>query len=172
MSVVAGNVNPNISITQTATLGTAPNTPLPAGLGALRGNFLNGTGADQFALVHSKTYAFAASTPQTINLFSGALLDMLGNPTVFSSVRFFLYRLQNTLGFPLTVGGAGTDPWNGFLVGSGKMIWSPSSLVNDGYSIIQAPTAAGMAVNSGSCQLLMDPGANTVGNVDLIIVGS
>ena len=87
MSVVTGNSQVNISVTQTGTLGVSPGTPLPAGLN-LKSNFVNASAQDSFAFVHSHTYNFAASTPQTINLQS--LLDMLGatfSLTVSRAVR-------------------------------------------------------------------------------------
>jgi hypothetical protein len=173
MNVVA-SINPAISITQIGTLGVTPNTPLPAGLSQLRGTFsTSGSGSDQLSLCHSKTYDFAASTPQTLNLYNGSLVDIFGNPLVFSAVRIILYRIQSpTAGYVITAGNAGTNPWNAFLVGSSTMIWYPSSANNDGYSIIQAPNSVGLAVTSTSCEIKLDPGSNAVGNVDIIIAGS
>ena len=172
MSNVTGGASPNISITQTGPLGVNPSFPLPAGVLNLRGQFgTSGTGAGQFALVHARTYSFAASTPQLIDLLS--LLDPTGAAIAFSVVRFFAYRIQSAIAaYILTVGGAASNPWNGWLVGAGQEVWQPSTASLDGYAIRQAPSAAGMAVNSTSHVLLLDPGANAVGAVDIIIAGS
>jgi hypothetical protein len=175
MSIVTGTNLATISINQQGALGIAPVTnPLPAAVLSLKSSFpASGAGADQFAFVHAKTYVFAASTPITLNLFTGALLDIVGNPIVFSAVRYFLYRIQSQIAtFLIAAGGASTNPWNARLVGTSTELWYPSSANNDGFTIIQAPSVTGMPVSSGSCQFKLDPGTNAVGNVDIIIAGS
>ena len=175
MSVVTGTNITTVSINQVGGLGIAPITgTLAAAVLSLKSSFpTSGSGADQFAFVHAKTYVFSASTPITLNLISGALLDIVGNPIVFSAVRYFLYRIQSQVAtFLLTAGNAGTNPWNARLVGTSTELWYPSSAGNDGFTIVQAPSVTGMPVSSGSCQLMLDPGTNAVGNVDIIIAGS
>ena len=49
------------------------------------------------------------------------------------------------------------------------MLWYPSTVANDGFQIWQS--GYGMPVNSGSKNLLLDPGTNAVGNVDILIAG-
>lgn len=173
MSVVIGTNTANISINQQGGIGISPATGnLPAASLSLRSSFpTSGTGADAFSLVYAKTLVFAASTTQNLNLQS--LLDVLGNAISFAAIRFLAYRIQATNpAFVITAGGAGTNEWNGRLTSGSKEIWYPSTANNDGFTIIQAPAATGMPVTSSSCQFLLDPGANAVGNVDLVIAGS
>jgi hypothetical protein len=172
MSIVAGTNTINIAITQAGGLGIAPATGiLPAAVLSLPSSFQSGSLADQFALIHAKTYAFAASTPIILDLT--ALLDVLGNSISFAAVRFLAYRIQSTnAAYVLTFGGAGANEWNGLLTSGSKIVWQPSTAANAGFSIIQAPSLAGMPVTSASKLLKLDPGANAVGNVDLVIAGS
>ena len=172
MSVVTGANFANLSISQAGGLGVAPQTgTLAAALLSLRSSFpASGAGADQLALVHSRTYTFAASTPITLDLT--ALADVLGAAISFSAVRLLAWRVQSaTAGYALTVGGAGSNEWDGFLTSGSKVVWQPSSAGNDGFGIVQAP-GAGMPVTSTSRLLKLDPGSNAVGAVDLIIAGS
>lgn len=171
MSTVSGGVSPNISITQVGQLGLDPGANIPAGVMGLRGFFQSGTLAEQFSLIHSKTYLFAASTPQTINL--QGLLDIVGASISLSLVRFFACRIQATnSAYIITAGGAGTNEWNGYLTSGSKEIWYPSTANLDGYTIRQAPSLTGIPVTSSSRLLKLDPGSNAVGNVDIIIAGS
>lgn len=173
MSVVTSTNTLTTSINQVGGLGIAPVTgTLAAAVLTLKSSFpASGSGADQFALVHAKTYVFAASTLITINLQS--VLDIVGSSISFSAVRYFLYRIQSqNPAFTITAGNAGSNPWNARLLGSSTELWYPSSANNDGFTIIQAPSVTGMPVTSGSLNIKLDPGANAVGNVDIIIAGS
>jgi hypothetical protein len=168
MSVVSGGGFFNISITQVGAIGVNPGASLTGGQINFKCQYGNGSSINNFALLHVHTYNFAASTPQSIDLTS--LLDQVGASISFGMVEFFAYRIQATNpAYVLTVGGAGSNPWNGFLVGAGQMVWQPSTTLNDGFMVLPAPN--GMPVNSGSKILKMDPGTNAVGLVDLIIAG-
>jgi hypothetical protein len=170
MSTIQGGCNPNVSFTLTGPIGTNPAGQVPQTMG-LVGQFQPGAGADQVNWIHSHTYTFAASTPIPIDLT--ALVDILGTSFSFAAVRWLLYRIQSTNpAHILTVGGAGANEWNGWLTSGSKALWYPSSAVNHGYQIIQAPSATGMPVSGSSKLFKMDPGANAVGAVDLMIVGS
>jgi hypothetical protein len=174
MSVVTGTNTINVSINQQGGLGVAPATGiLPAAVLALRSSFpTSGTGADSFALCHANPYVFAASTPQTINLNS--LLDIKGNAISFSVVRYFAYQIvSSNPAFTLLAGDATTNPWIGILAtATSQMIWYPSSGNNDGFMVVQAPSATGIPVSPTNCNLLLNPGSNPVGTVNIIIAGS
>src|SRR4051812_30235926 len=107
MSTVSGGCTPNTSFTILGQLGTNAAGEIPQTLN-LKGTLGSGTGADQVSLIHAKTYTFAASTPQTIDLQS--LLDIQGNALSFAAVRWLLYRIRATnAAYKLTVGGAGSN---------------------------------------------------------------
>jgi hypothetical protein len=172
MSTVTGGCSPNIAITQVGTLGLDPASNIPAAVLALAGQFtISGSAADQFNKVHSKTYVFAASTPQTLDLQS--LVDVTGAAISFTVIRLFAYRIQATTAtFVITEGNAGANEFNGILTSGSKRIWYPSSAGNSGYSIVQAPSTTGIPVSGSSHLLKLDPGTNAVGNVDIVIAGS
>lgn len=170
MSTLQGGCNPNVSFTLTGPVGTNPTGQIPQTMG-LVGQFSPGSGADQCNWIHARTYTFVASTPQTIDLT--ALTDIVGTSFSFAIVRWLCYRIQSTNAtYLLTVGGAGTNEWNGWLTSGSKALWYPSSLVNHGFTILQAPSATGMPVSGSSKLFKMDPGSNAVGLVDLMLVGS
>jgi hypothetical protein len=169
MAVLTGGCTPTISFTQVGPLGTDPLGQIPETL-SLRGGFATGTLANQVNKIHAATYLLAASTPQTPNLQS--LLDISGATISFTTILLICYRIQSVVDtFTVTLGGAGTNEWNGWLTSGSKVLACPSTATNDGYTIVQAPNTTGMAVGSGSRLLKIDPGANAVGNFDLILVG-
>ena len=148
MSTLQGGCNPNVSFTLTGQVGTNPSGQVPQTMG-LAGQFAPGAAADQVNWLHSRTYNFAASTPQTIDLT--ALTDVMGTAFSFAAVRWLMYRIQATnAAFVVTVGGAGTNEWNGWLTSGSKALWYPSSALNSGYTIQQAPSATGMPVTGTS----------------------
>ena len=169
MSTATGSCSPSVNLTQTSTVGVGSSVQIPIQLN-LRGNFrVSGTALDQLDTIHAKTYALAASTPQTIDLM--ALADVLGNAISFARIDLIAIRVQDQVdGQVLLVGGAGTGEFDGFLTSGGKLTVFPSTATNDGYFILQAPNATGMPVGSGSHLLKLDPGANAM-SVDLIIGG-
>jgi hypothetical protein len=168
MSVVSASNIITTSITQVDILGVNSGISLQGGVLTLKSQFGNAASIDNFNLLHATRYNFAASTPELPDLTS--LLDQKGNAIGFAQVLYFLYRIQSTnAAFTIAAGGAVTNPWNGFLVGAGQMTWQTSTAKNDGFMILQAPN--GMAVNSGSKVLKLDPGTNAVGFVDIIIAG-
>lgn len=169
-SSVAGGCQPTINFTQTSTVGVGSSVNLPILL-ALKSTFRqSGALLDQCNLIHAKTYTFAASTPQTLDL--KALTDVLGNAIVFARVRLVAIRVQaQTDGWLLLVGAAGTNEWDGLTSASGTVTVYPSTAINDGFAIWQMPNATGAAVGSSTHLLKLDPGTNALGPVDVIIAG-
>lgn len=173
MPVVTSTNTITLAVNEQGAIGIGPATATVAAAALqLKSQFsVSGTGADQLALVYAKTLTFAASTPQTLNLQS--LVDPLGNAISFSQVRFIAYRIQSSNpAYVILNGGAASNQWTGRLNSGGIETWFPSSAANDGFSIIQAPSATGIPVTSSSCDMKLDPGANAVGAVDLVIAGS
>jgi hypothetical protein len=170
MANVTGTCNPTISFTQVGQLGTDPAGSIPEAL-SFRGNFTtSGSALNQVQKIHAKTYTLAASTPQTPDLTS--LLDISGATISFTTIDLIAYRIQSVVDtFTVTLGAAGANEWNGWLTSGSKVIAFPSTTVNDGYTIVQAPNTTGMAVGGSSKLLKIDPGTNAVGAFDLILIG-
>lgn len=167
---LAGGVNPSISFTLTAPVGTNAAGSIPEVM-SLVAQFTDGSAADQCHKIHALTYNLAASTPQTIDLQSLVLLD--GTTGSLTVVRFFAYRIQSSNDlFAVTFGGAGSGEWNGWLTNGSKFVGQPSTASNHGFAIVTAPNTTGMAVSGTSHLFKLDPGTNAVGNVDVIIAGN
>jgi len=168
MSVVSGGANVSISITQTGQIGVNQATPLSGGVLSFRSAFTNGSAPNQFALLSPQTYNFLASTPQTLDFTS--MLDQLKATITFAMIEFLAYRIQSqNAAFTLLAGGAGANEWDGITTSGSKAIWYPSTALNDGFAVMQFPN--GIPVNAGSKLLKLDPGANAVGLVDIIVAG-
>lgn len=170
MSTLEGGVSPQISFTLKTQVGTNPLGGIPEVLNMLA-QFGDGTGADQVHLIHAKTYNFLASTPQIPDLQS--LLDLSGSSISFTAVRFLAWRIQSmNAAFTIAAGNAGANEWNGRMSTGAIETWYPSSALNHGFTIVTAPSASGIPVTGSSRLWKLDPGANAVGPVDIVIAGS
>ncbi len=171
MATVTVNATPQVQVTQ-------------YGAGILSGVAVNktetfrslftssGVAADQCDTLHIRTYAFAASTPQTIDLLS--LLDIFGAPAVFARVRLLAIKLVGAAdGQALLLGGAGANEWDGFLSPGAKVSVFPGTAAagNDGYLILAAPGATGVPVLAGSHLLKLDPGAGAF-SAEVVVAGA
>lgn len=172
MANVSGSAEINLTFTQLGPVGTKLLASI-AESDRWKATLANGTLLDQCNLMHAKTYTLAASTPQTIDLYDGSLLDVTGAACAFRRVDVLLYRVQSiTDTHEVLFGGAAATEWLGWLRGAGaKVAAFPSTASNKGFTAVVAPGTAGMVVSSTSRSLKMDPGALAVGAVDLVIVG-
>lgn len=116
--------------------------------------FANGTGANAINQRWTKTRT-ATAAPDTWTL--SAITDDLGRSIPFAKVRLVI--IQNLGVADLKVGNAASHPWAAPFGSTTSMLRVPAG----GFIIIAAPTAAGLAVGSGtSDQIMIDPGAATV----------
>ena len=138
-----------------------PSLPLRAAFRAI------GTAADQVDGWAWATLAMAASTPQVVDL--SAMVDLQGNPLTAARARLIAIRWGcQADAVPLLVGGAGTNEFDGFLSGGGKIAVPPSSPGNDGWLVIAAPQTSGMPIDATHRLLKLDPQAGA-GQVDLVV---
>jgi hypothetical protein len=121
-----------------------------------------GTNPVAIAVEWSEALTFAVSTPQTLNLLS--LPGPRGTTTTFASgVMLYIYNLG---AHPITVGNAATNPW---VPGWSAATNTQAIAANSRLFIENGGTP--WPVNSGACNLLIDPGA-FVGSVRVIIWGN
>lgn len=112
--------------------------------------FTNGTGANQAQVLFQQSYTLSGTT-QTLDLFSG-LTDSYGTAVVLTSVKA-LY-IQNTGTSLITVGDAGSNPWNTFLGATSTLTLNPGDWI-----VTASPTAGGWAVGTST-------------NVNLLVTGT
>jgi hypothetical protein len=170
VSINAVNLNTILQISQQGSgisAGSALQIPksFKSILGA--GNLL-----DQCDTIHAKQYVFVPSTPQVIDLKAGIILDLLGNPAAFSTVRLIAIRLLTQVdGAALIIGDAVTTEWDAFLSAAGTLKVFPGTAANDGFWILAAPNTTAMPVTSSSKSLKMDPDTAAF-TAEVIIAGN
>jgi hypothetical protein len=173
-AVVTGTYQNTIQFNQVLTgFATGQNFPIAfPNNNTLRGVLRSsGVLADQANLLHARTYVFAASTPQTIDLT--ALPDVFGAAGAcnFARVRLLAIRMNGIVdGSSLVMGGAGANEWGGFLSTGGTLKVFPGTTNNDGFLILAAPNTTGIVVTPTSKLLLLTPSAHAF-TTDLIIAG-
>ena len=168
---VTGSVKGTINVAETLGSGIETGLQIPLTLSWRSIFSTSGTLADQCNLIYGNTLTFVASTSQSLDLSN--LTDLNNNAIDFTTgrVRFVAFRNQcQTDGSYVTVGGAGSNPWLGFLSSGSTITISSSSTINDGWFIITAPNTTGMVVSSTSKILLLTPSANAF-NFDVVIGG-
>jgi hypothetical protein len=167
---VTGQVTSTFALQEsitTAVLATV-NYPLPIA------NTVNystaGTGAEALDTVYAESLTLAASTPVTLNLHTG-LTDPAGNPIAFARVREFVVMVTSvTAGYSVEVYSAASNGW-AFL----PPVANPLTAQPDGGMVIlrdpqSTGSGVGLIVTSSSCEVVLNPGSNTV-VVSIIIAG-
>lgn len=131
----------------------------------------DGAGLNAAHQTYSEETTLAASANETIDLeaFGGAT-DALG--AVYNLSKIKLLFIRNNATDPtaiLTVEGGATNPWEGATGAAGVIALIPPG----GEYILFAPSAAGLAVGSGSKSLKLVNGSGTVAlQYDLQVVGA
>jgi hypothetical protein len=170
MSTVTGSVKVNISGSQTP--GTLPGTVTPVNVNqTFNCNFAtSGTTADSVDLMHVKTYSFAASTAQTLDLTS--LTDVYGGAVAFARVRAIEIKVKSTTdGATLTLSPGASNGWTNFLGTSSTLILQASTSSNDAGFVVTAPNTTGWVVDSTHKTLTLTPSAHAY-DVDVQIMGA
>jgi hypothetical protein len=170
MAFKGGLQNASISFQEIPSAGYLSGNTYPYPPARVQANFGSGYGVDQLDGVSAQILTLAASTPQTVNLFT-SLVDLLGNAISPARIKFLAFKnLSTTDGQNVLVGDAGSNEFDGFLSASSKLTIFPSSPLNDGFTVINAPNATGMPITSANANLKFDPGANAINLV--LIVGT
>lgn len=121
-----------------------------------------GTGAGNIQQKWTKS-ATVTAAPVTWTL--SAITDDLGRTIPFAKVRFF--AIVNLGTADLLVGNAGSHPWAAPFSAGTERVRVPAG----GWLAMSAPSAAGLAVGSGtSDQLKIDPAAATI-DYQLVFLG-
>lgn len=127
----------------------------------------NGTGADMADRVYYARIALS-TTPNDLDLASGALLDIFGNALTFARIKaIYIKNRSTTAGEIVTVGGDS----NG-LVG---WVGAANDLVNirpGGVFCIYAPDATAYAVTAGTGDILQMVAAAGTPSIDLVLIGA
>lgn len=127
----------------------------------------NGTGAEQYDLLHVKAYALAGAT-QSIDLTS--LADLSGATVNMARVRAMAFvNLGTTSGYNLTIDTTVSNGFKGFngASGSKRIVYASLSTTKPFYNadVVVDPYSVGGAVGavtSGTSKVItLDPGANT-----------
>jgi hypothetical protein len=170
-NTVTGSVKGTINVAEMLGSGIETGLQIPLTLSWRSIFSTSGTLADQCNLVYASTLTFVASTAQSLDLSN--LTDLNNNAINFATgrVRFVAFRHQGQVdGSYVEVGGAGSNPWIGFLSSGASLTVFPSSTINDGWVILSAPNTTGMVVSSTSKILLLTPSAHAF-NFDVVIGG-
>jgi hypothetical protein len=127
----------------------------------------NGSGAEQYNLLHVKKYSLAGST-QSIDLT--AIVDLSGATVNMARVRAMAFvNLATTSGHNLTVDTTVSNGFKGFngASGSKRIVYASLSTTKPFYNadVVVDPYSVGGsvgAVTSGTSKVItLDPGANT-----------
>jgi hypothetical protein len=170
VATVTGSAGPTINFTQVSAVGIGSSVNLPI-LSAFKSQFrVSGGNLDQCDTIYAKTLNFVASTPQTLDLTT--LTDVVGNAISFARVRLIAFRVHATTdGWMLLVGDSVTNEWDGLCSAGATVKVYSSTAINDAFVLFQMPNTTGAAVSPTTKTLKLDPGANALGLVDVIIVG-
>jgi hypothetical protein len=117
----------------------------------------NGTGSDEMDGLYPNVIAFAASTPQPVDL--ATLLDIQGKPITAARIRFVLLKnLSQVDNDYFLVGNAGTNEFDGLCSAGATIKVYPSSALNDGFVAWSAPGVTAIPVGGSAYNLKIDPG--------------
>jgi len=149
-------------------IGQSQIVPVPLVLKQVFG--VSGALADQCRYLYCPpTIAFAASTPQTLDLT--ALTDIFGAAFGFAGVRVAIFRNNSVVDADLfQAGNAGANEWAGLCSNLATVPLYPSTAANDGFVMYQMPNLTGAVVDSTHKLLKIDPGTLAKG-LDLLIAG-
>lgn len=172
MPIVTGSAGGQIQVSQTgAGILSSTKLPIEVTLKALLN--VSGLLADQIDLVHARTYAFTASTPQTLNLQS--LTDPFGQAQSFARIKALaiIHKGQVDASF-LRAGPAASNGWNS-AIGGGTNPYveaKPSTTTNPlgGGILLLAPGLTGYPVSGSIRDLLLTPSAHAF-SADVVILG-
>lgn len=175
MAVTTGTARGTLVLTQTPT-GILAGTPLQINSGRLEANFVNGVVADAIDLIHAKTYTFAASTPQDLDL--KALTDVLGATVNFARVRLLAIKVKSTTdAASLTLSPGSTNGWTA-LIGTGSSLRVMPSTANTdstekgiGFFLVVAPNTTGYVTGASNKVLTLTPSAHAF-DADVFIAGT
>ena len=166
--VVTGTVNMTANFTEASPSGALTSYSIPANV--LAGyTYTNGTATGQVDTIYAKTLTLSGATT-TLNLNSG-LTDPAGNSVVFARVReFIITNTATTASYDVKVEAGASNGW-AVLPPSTAPVYAR---YGGGSIRISDPTSTGggngNVVSSSSCNITLDPGANTV-TVNILIVG-
>ena len=104
-------------------------------------NFITGTGALGVQVLFQQTRTFSGTT-DTLDLFSG-LSDSYGTPVVLTAVKAI--QVVNTGTSLITLGDAGSNPWNTFLGATSTLILPPGA-----WLMAATPDATGWVVGTST----------------------
>ncbi len=168
-ATVTGSVSPAVSVNSSdvsvAGFNNTQAIQIPPALAALA--FATGTGAQQISIAaYWAGRALTASTPVTDDL---TILTGYTNLQSFSKVKILAITNNDTVaGHNVIFGGGAATPFVGKLAGT-----TPTYTIGPGETMLMFDlTAAGMTV-SGSFKLFkLDPGANNISSVSIVIAGN
>lgn len=170
-AVVAGQITPTFSFSQTPSTGGLANQALAPALGALAINLKNGNAAPDLVDLLSIVPINLVATTTTLDLTT--LTDVLGGAVNLLNVMAMIFVNYSTVaGHDLLVGDAVTNEWDGLLSSAGTLRIPASSVKNPfgGFVIVGCPN--GLAVSSSHKVLKVDSGANTVTGAILFVGAS
>jgi hypothetical protein len=172
MSVKGGLANAQVQFTETPSTGLFAGTSQSYPNLRIQSTFSPGVLADQCDGIAFLPLAFAASTPQTIDL--NALVDFYTGATLtVARVPFIAFKNLSQLDNDFfTVGDAVTNEWDGFLSAAGTMLVYPSSpgAANDGFTVISAPGLTAMPAGVSTYNLKINPG--TLAKSLIVVIGT
>jgi hypothetical protein len=130
----------------------------------------SGVLSGQCNLVYGEQLTFVASTPQTFNLHSGAMLDPFGNALVYARVREFVVQVVTaTPGFNVTLYATASNGWPFIPVVANEI-----TVMAGGMFALRDPLSTGsgngMVVTSSTFGFTINPGSNVV-VVNLLVAG-
>jgi hypothetical protein len=152
------------SLAGSADLGT-PKFELDTG--AVAKEFANGTSSGQVSKLFSDSRTLAASASESLDL-SGALVDALGQATVFTVVKAIMVKAAAGNANNVVVGGAASNAFVGpFADATDKIAVPPGGM------LLLVHPGAGWTVTSGTGDLLQiaNSGAGTSVDYDVVIAG-
>ena len=166
---ITGSVVTNWSMQEQISSGVLANVnyPLPV---TNTTNYSNaGTGAAQCDTIYAKQLTLAGA-PTTLNLNAG-LTDPAGNAIGFARVREFVVQVVTaTAGDSVEVYAAASNGWTQLPPVANPLTAYP----NGGIVALRDPQSSGsgvgMVVTSGSCEVVLNPGASIV-VVNVLIAG-
>lgn len=130
-------------------------------------NFDNGVGANQAAVIYSKTRTLAASANEDLDLNGTTLLDAFGTALALTKVKGLIIVAAPGNTNDVVVGGASS---NGFIAPFGSAT-DKIKVQPGGMLVLVTPSAAGYAVTAATADLLrIANGGGTTGVTYTIIV--
>jgi hypothetical protein len=168
-ATVTGSVAPAVSVNSSDVSVSGFNNSqaiqIPPALAALQ--FATGTGAQQISIAsYNAGRALTASTPVTDDL--SALTGYVG-ATAYTKVKILAITNNDTVaGHNVVFSGGASNPFVGKLGGT-----TPTHTIGPGETLLMFDlTAAGMTVDGTHKTIKLDPGANNISSVSIVVAGN